>query len=150
MPEHNVEALLRRGSESLIERAEEAEARAEAAEARLAELEPVRSHLTPHGPDGQSAPDDDRASEPSLDDVVYIAIMRSAAPKNGQEVKVQMEAFRAAGVEPTATPHVLAVPLREATANHHEALRNLGFVAWTANDHFPVVSPSATEGKDDA
>lgn len=75
-------------------------------------------------------------------DVVYIAIVRSAAPKDGREVKVQMDAFRAAGVEPTTEPHVLAVRISEATANQHEALKMLGFDADTANRHFPVVAPA--------
>lgn len=80
-----------------------------------------------------------------MSDVVYIAIVRSAAPKDGREVRVQMEAFREAGVEPTTMPHVLAVPLSEATANHHGALRTLGFDADAANRHFPVVSPPTEE-----
>ena len=79
---------------------------------------------------------------PTSADVVYITIIRSAAPKNGREVAVQMEAFRAAGVEPTTEPHVLAVRISEATANHHEALKALGFDADVANRHFPVVSPT--------
>lgn len=78
-------------------------------------------------------------NEPTADDVVYICIIRSRAPKDGHEAVFTIEAAKAAGVEATVPPHVLAIPLREATASHHQALRQLGFVDWTANDHFPVV-----------
>ena len=79
-------------------------------------------------------------NEYSQDDVVYIAVVRSRAPKDGREVKVMMEAFREAGVEPVTTPHVAAVPVREAGANHHAALVKLGFDFDAANRHFVVVA----------
>jgi hypothetical protein len=82
---------------------------------------------------------------PSLNDVVYIAIVRSAGPKDGHEVAPLMDSFREAGVEPVTMPTVAAVRISESGSRQHDALRVLGFTFDDANRHFTVVSEDRSE-----
>lgn len=100
--------------------------------------------VTPE-PDGQGAEGGVPAPEPSLDDVVYVAVVRSAAPKNGREVVAMMEAFRQMGVQPVTTPTVAAVAITESGSRQHDAMRALGFTFDEANRHFTVVSETPSD-----
>jgi hypothetical protein len=55
-------------------------------------------------PDGQAVAAGNPTPEPSLDDVVYIVVVRSAAPKNGREIPPILDALVEAGVEPVTYP----------------------------------------------
>ena len=78
-------------------------------------------------------------SEYSLDDAIYVAVIRSSEPKNGHEVKLVMEAFKEAGIKPVTQPAVVAFEGRECSSQKHDALKTLGFTFAYANSHIPVV-----------
>lgn len=75
----------------------------------------------------------------SNDDVVYVIAIRSAGPKNGDEVKAALQSIRE-HVDPVCDPRVIAKSVTEATARDHDLLRDLGFDFRCANSIFPVVT----------
>jgi hypothetical protein len=80
--------------------------------------------------------------EPSLDDVVYVVAVRSAAPKDGHEIPPLLDALRRAGVEPVTAPLAAAKAIRDSGSADHDALVRLGFDWGQANTIFTVVSES--------
>jgi hypothetical protein len=81
-------------------------------------------------------------AEYAADNVVYVIAIRSAGPKNGQEVRAALEAIRLLA-DPVCSPQVVAHRIDEVYANHHEALRTLGFDFEAANSIYPVVTEEA-------
>lgn len=73
----------------------------------------------------------------SADDVIYLIAIRSAGPKNGDEVKAALESIRG-HVEPVTEPKVVARQANEYGSPDHDALVRLGFTWDHANTIFPV------------
>jgi hypothetical protein len=76
------------------------------------------------------------------DNAVYVIAIRSAGPKNGEEVKRALESIKE-WVDPVCSPQVVAHQSDEVYATHHEALRTLGFGFEAANSIYPVVTEAA-------
>lgn len=84
----------------------------------------------------------------SLDDAIYVLVIRSKAPKDGREVRLALQEFSDAGVEPVTTPHVVAFKGDECSSQKHDALRELGFTFEAANAHVPVVMAAGPSNDD--
>lgn len=82
---------------------------------------------------------------PSLDDVVYVIAVRSAAPKDGREIPPLLNGLRRAGVEPVTAPLAAAKAIRDSGSSDHAALVRLGFEWHQANTIFTVVAESPTD-----